>query len=268
MAAIVTLLTDFGCKDPYVASMKGVILGINPGAVMVDISHELRPQQVFEGAMVLRGAYRYFPPGTIHVAVVDPGVGSERRGIAVTGGGYTFVGPDNGIFGLVYPQLHDLKVYHLVNQEYFRAPVSETFHGRDVFAPVAAHISTGVPPQAMGPEITNQTGIAFPVPDVGQESISGEVVYADSFGNLITNIERNHLARFGNLTQLRADIGNDTLVRFCRHYQEVKCGESLALIGSGDFLEIAVREGSARALLMLKKGDKVLVTKEDEQERS
>jgi S-adenosylmethionine hydrolase len=268
MAAIITLLTDFGGRDSYVASMKGVILGINPAAIMVDISHEVRPQQVFEGGMMLRGAYRYFPPGTIHVAVVDPGVGSERRCIAVTGGGYKFVGPDNGIFGLVYPELHDLKVYHLTNQEFFRAPVSETFHGRDVFAPVAAHISTGVPPQAMGPEVKDQTGLPFPLPDVEEESISGEVVYTDSFGNLITNIERSQLARLGNLKHLRAFIGNDTLVRLCGHYQEVKCGEPLALIGSGDFLEIAVREGSARALLMLKEGDKVLVTKEDEQERS
>lgn len=268
MTTIITLLTDFGHRDPYVGCMKGVIFGINRRAVLVDISHDVTPHQVCEAALVLRGAYRYFPCGTIHVAVVDPGVGSGRRGIVARGGGHTFVGPDNGIFGLVYPQLEDLKIYHLTNREFFRAEVSPTFHGRDVFAPAAAHLSTGVLPEAMGPEVIDPVGLSFPAPEMGAERIRGEVVYTDTFGNLITNIERSHLVRFGNFEQLTVKAGNTILARLCRHYQEVQCGEPLALVGSGDCLEISVREGNARDLLAVKEGDEVLVTRGKKGERS
>lgn len=268
MRAIITLLSDFGQRDSYVGSMKGVVLGINPAAVLVDISHEVRPHHIFEAALVLRGAYRYFPAGTIHVAVVDPGVGSSRRGIVARGGGHMFVGPDNGIFGLVYPQLEALKIYHLRNTQFFRPEISATFHGRDVFAPAAAYLSTGVAPEAMGPEVTDPVELAVPAPEVGPERIRGEVVYTDAFGNLITNIERTHVKHFEHCAQLTVKVGNTVLERVCRHYQEVQCGKPLALIGSGGFLEIAVREGNARNLLSVEEGDEVVVMGLKARERS
>ncbi len=187
-APIITLLTDFGLGDAYVGIMKGVILSLSPDARLVDLSHEVPPQEVLSGAMVLQSAWRYFPPGTIHLAVVDPGVGSSRRALAAAGREQFFVGPDNGLFSLVFAEQAPLMVVSLENPQYFLAKVSATFHGRDIFAPVAAHLSLGVPLTAFGPALSDPVGLDFPAPEFGEEEVDGQIISCDHFGNLISNI--------------------------------------------------------------------------------
>jgi hypothetical protein len=258
-STIITLLTDFGYKDHYVGVMKGVILRINPQIKIVDISHNISPHNVLEGAITLSNAFSYFPKGTIHVAVVDPGVGSKRKSIVVSGKDYIFVGPDNGIFGLVYNRLKEFKVYELTNPRFFLNPVSATFHGRDIFAPTAAYLSMGFSPLEVGEEINKYQKISMPVPDIGEKIIKGNIIYFDFFGNAITNINQSHLKIIGRKELLKVKIGEKVIPRISHNYQDVEKGEALALIGSSEFLEISVREGNANKLLGLKEGDEVLV---------
>jgi len=257
--AIITLLTDFGYKDHYVGVIKGVILGINPEITLVDISHNITPHNVLEGAITLSNAYSYFPKGTIHVAVVDPGVGSERKAILMVAPDYTFVGPDNGIFGLLYAQLKEYRVYELSNPSFFRKSVSATFHGRDIFAPVAAYLAKGVSPSEMGREINDYQAIAIPVPDIEEMSLKGTIIYIDGFGNAVTNINRSQLGKIGGQTGLKVKAGETVISAISQNYHNVKKGAPLALLGSSELLEISIREGNARMMLGLKEGDEVLV---------
>ena len=258
-STIITLLTDFGYKDHYVGVMKGVILGINPQIKIVDISHNISPHNILEGAITLSNAFSYFPKGTIHVAVVDPGVGSKRKPIVVSGEKYIFVGPDNGIFGLVYNQLKEFKVYELTNPRLFLNPVSVTFHGRDIFAPAAAYLSKGLSPREVGEEINEYQKVSIPVPHIGEKIIRGNIIYFDFFGNAVTNINRSHLNIIGKKEFLKVKIGEKVIPKIFHHYQEVEKGKPLALIGSSELLEISVREGNASKLLDLKEGDEVIV---------
>jgi S-adenosylmethionine hydrolase len=242
----ITLLTDFGTADYFVGAMKGVILSINPQAVIVDITHEIPAQDVAAGAFTLLAAYDSFPEGTIHVAVVDPGVGSARRPIVVTAGNHLFVGPDNGIFTHIYNRDSSFKAFHITDEKHFRHPVSTTFHGRDIFAPVAAALSTGVGVASLGPLISDPIQLF--------RSVEPQVVHIDRFGNLITNITRNQFK------EARRLLVNGTLISAQRNFFGENVGESdepFVIWGSAGFLEIAVNNGSAAEFLDAKQGDQI-----------
>jgi S-adenosylmethionine hydrolase len=255
---IITLLTDFGTADGYVAAMKGVILWRAPSATLVDATHDIAPQDVRAGAFALRAFYPYFPAGTVHLAVVDPGVGSSRRPIAVQAGGQWFVGPDNGLFTGVYESEPDWRALHLTSERFFRDAVSNTFHGRDIFAPVAAALASGADPDEIGVPITDpvtlaETGV---VREGGR--VRGSVVHVDRFGNLITSLSRQDLAgdpRPG----FRLSLAGREIRSFHRFYSEAPDGEPFATWGSAGLLEIAVDGGSAAALLETGRGAEVVV---------
>jgi len=244
-SGIITLTTDFGECDPYGAMMKGVILSINPDATIIDISHQIPARAIKEGGMIIKEAYTYFPSGTVHVGVVDPGVGGTRRPIAVLVDNYFFVGPDNGLFSTIIETQHHTDVIHLKEKRYWMHSVSPTFHGRDIFAPVAAHLSLGVNPFRMGNKIDNPTPLAYPLPHENNTDLVGEIIRVDHFGNLITNITREHLSPFLSSKDLIVTVGRLTLKKICTTYNDVSEGQPLALIGSSNALEIAINMGKA-----------------------
>jgi S-adenosylmethionine hydrolase len=239
MPAIITLTTDFGTRDSYVAQVKGVLLSLGPPALqLVDLGHELAPHDVREGALFLRAAVPRFPDGTIHLAVVDPGVGSARRALAVEVAGQRLVGPDNGLFGWSLAQ--GARV-HQIEAPPGTSAVSSTFHARDVFAPAAARLAHGEPLAALGARVRDALTLAWPEPEAGTDAVQGEVIHVDRFGNLITNIERAHV----RLTGARVVAFGRTLPAIRDHYAQVAPGELLALFGSEGLLEIAARDASA-----------------------
>ena len=270
---VITLTTDFGTADTFVGEMKGVILGVNPDAAIVDLTHDIPPHDIVAGAYLLGAAYRQFPPGTVHVAVVDPGVGTARRPLAVSGPNAAFVCPDNGLLSYVLeyeggsvPNSPPLEVgeaglppgwvaYHLKNDRYWRRPVSATFHGRDIFASVAAYLSAGEPAAKMGPEAVSVQ--AFPVlrPLSANGRIDGAVVHVDRFGNLVTNIGAALLPSSGKRSSSRSVVSRTT--GLADSYQSG--GALLAIVGSQGTLEIAARNGSAAAELGVGVGGSVVV---------
>ena len=258
MTALVALTTDFGLVDPWVGIMKGVIATRAPEARVVDVTHGIPPQNVLAGALVLRHAVPYFPPGTIHLAVVDPGVGSERRPICVETPREVLVGPDNGLLSLATAAAAHARVYHLKEGRFFPSPRSATFHGRDVFAPVAAALATGTRPSELGPEITDAHRLEVPEPRREAGTICGQVIYVDHFGNLITNIPRTLLANFpGEPSSI--SIRGTQVPGLSPSYAAVRSGLPVAVVNSWDHLEIAVRDGSAAASLGAGVGDEVIV---------
>jgi len=274
---LVTLTTDFGTADGYVGTMKGVILSIVPGAQLVDISHEIAPQNVRQAAYVLYTAVPFFPAHAVHVVVVDPGVGSARRPIAVRTPAGTFVGPDNGVFSYLMACEPVEVVVELAEPRYHMPQVSHTFHGRDIFSPVGAHLAAGVSINALGPPVHDP--VVFPPPrlEVGSGQISGEVLHADHFGNVITSIgllvwrgdELSFTPAFGaagdgaevclNAREATVALPERDLSGVFRTYAQVARGEALALVGSEGHLEIAVREGNAAQALGLRPGDPVVL---------
>ncbi len=255
----VTLLTDFGTRDQYVAEMKGVILQIAPQVAIVDITHEIDPHDVVRAAFVLRQVWDWFPPDTVHVAVVDPGVGSGRRIIAGRYSGRFVVCPDNGLISMVHHDLRAESVHVVENRNYILSNVSGTFHGRDVMAPVAAHLAAGLPITNVGPATDRLEVLRLASPQaVAGGGLIGEVLCADRFGNLITNITRHALVpvyRNNSNTQVYLDGRCVGPVR--RAYHEAPVGEALAVIGGSDHLEIAVNCGNASRVLNAKRGAKV-----------
>ncbi len=246
---IITLTTDFGLHDHFVGTMKGVILGICPGATIVDVTHQITPFEISEGAFTVMEAWRAFPKKTIHVAVVDPGVGSSRRPILVEAGGHYFVGPDNGVLAMVYGPLRErgekIRVRHLTKEEYFRQPVSRTFHGRDIFAPVAAHLAAGVTPAKLGPIIEDYLKLqSFWPTRMAKRSWTGQVLKVDRFGNLISNFSE---AEFEGIKTrpFEIAIGTEKIHRLALNYAEVPFGEPVAIVGSSGFVEICVNQGNA-----------------------
>jgi S-adenosylmethionine hydrolase len=249
MKPIVTLLTDFGLSDAYVGVMKGVILGINPDCALVDVTHRISAHNVKEATFVLKNAYPYFPEGTIHVAVVDPGVGTSRRAIGVRAEGRLFVGPDNG---LLSPVLAPGKVEHVVELTegtYFLPHISSTFHGRDIFAPAAAHLSLGVSLERMGSTISDYVMLGEGEVTRREGELTGEVVYVDRFGNLVTNISDKDFFAWLRSRPFRLVMAGRTLTRLSRCYEEGNPGEVFALFGSFGWLEFSIREGSAQEFL-------------------
>jgi S-adenosylmethionine hydrolase len=254
---LITLTTDFGEDSPYVAAMKGVVLGINPTARLVDLSHQIPPQDVRHAAYFLAAAIPYFPPLVIHVIVVDPGVGTERPLLYVESGGHRLLVPDNGCWTLLPPEpSRPPTVYRLEQPRYWRQPVSATFHGRDILAPVAGHLSLGVCPESLGPRMTDWVRFQEPQPVLGAGHLAGQVVFVDHFGNLLTNIPgRAFTALAGG--PLRVAVGDEEVAKHVRTYGEAAVGALVALVSSNDRLEIAVRQGSAAARLRASVGTSV-----------
>lgn len=255
---IIALTTDFGRQDWFAGTMKGVILGLHPRASVVDITHEIAGGQVQAGAFALMASYDFFPKGTVHVAVVDPGVGSPRRAIAVQTARHFFVGPDNGVLSFALRREQIKSIHALENDKYFLKPVSRTFHGRDVFAPVAAHLSLGVPIQKLGPRLKDFVKLDWPRPRRLEGEIAGEVIHIDTFGNLITNLDAESLRVFGD-EPCEVAIRHKSLCPIAPFYSAVRIGEPLAVPGSSGFLEIAVNGASAAQKFRLRLGDPVCV---------
>jgi S-adenosylmethionine hydrolase len=256
--SIVSLTTDFGLSDWFVGTMRGVVLGINPGAIVVDINHEIPAGDIRAGAFVLAASYRFFPKGTVHVAIIDPGVGSQRRSIAAQTTNHFFVGPDNGVLSWALRNEKIDAVHALENRKYFLPAVSQTFHGRDVFAPVAAHLSRGIEIGQLGPRVNDLERMPWPQPRRSSNRVDGEVVYLDHFGNAITNIEAQNIDAFGK-RRLSVWLGGKRVCSLGRYYQSVAKGTPVALIGSTGFLEVAVNGGSATNSFGIRVGDCVQV---------
>jgi S-adenosylmethionine hydrolase len=257
--SIITLLTDFGIKDPYVASMKGVILNVNPQCTLIDITHHVNPHDFQEGAFLLAKTYSYFPKGTIHLAVVDPGVGGARKPILLVTQNYLFVGPDNGLFTLVAKRESVKQVIDLTNKKYFLPQINTTFHGRDIFAPVAAYLSLGIPSKTFGKKLDHWVKLNFKEPVVRGKKLFGEILLIDHFGNLISDIDQ---ARFINFTKghpFVIRIGEKAISNIKKGYWEGKKQEAIALFGSGGFLEISINEGNAQRVLKVKKGEPITI---------
>ena len=249
---VITLLTDFGTADYFVGAVKGAILSVNPQAIIADITHEVPPQDIHSAAFTLLAAYKTFPAGTIHVAVVDPGVGSTRRPIIVSAGGHFFVGPDNGLFTYIYDRELMYQIFHVTAQEYFRQPPSTTFHGRDIFAPVAAALSKGVEVEAFGAVVTDEVRLENSlVPEVKNGRVEGRIIHIDRFGNCITNITRD-VFDGGSLV-----INGETISDFRDFYADSDRNELFAIWGSAGFLEISINGGSAAHKLKIKTGDRI-----------
>jgi len=243
-APILTLTSDFGLSDHYVAAMKGVILGICPQARIVDISHEVGPFEIAGGAYLIAQAYQCFPRKTVHVVVVDPGVGTARRPILVEAAGQYFIGPDNGVLSMVYSR-EQHKVRLISNERYFRKPVSRTFHGRDIFAPVAAHLAAGVAPSRMGKFIQDHLRPSFEKPQrTGKRTWSGRILRIDRFGNIITNF---HVSDFPDLERKNFSlaIGPQQAGVLAHNYSECGAGELFVIAGSSGYLEVSVNQESA-----------------------
>ena len=268
-APVIALLTDFGVRDTYVGELKGAVLSINPSVTIVDITHEIPPQDIRAGAFLLGNAATAFPAGTVYVAVVDPGVGSERRPVLLETPQGTFVAPDNGLLthvawhgdhhhpppstsGLA-PLLSGVKAWHLTNPAYWRSSVSNTFHGRDVFAPVAAHYATGVPAAEMGSPVTELWRLPFPQPKLQEGVVTGEVIYVDHYGNLVTNIPAPMLP-----PEAQVEVAGHRIEGLSRHYDTAR--PLVAMLGSHDTLEIANPGGSAAEALGVGQGAQVRVT--------
>lgn len=258
---VVTLLTDFGTPDAFPGIMKGVILGICPEARVVDLTHDIPPQQVLAGALVLRSAVPFFPAGTIHVAVVDPGVGSARRALVIATERGLLVGPDNGVLSLAAAALGMRRAYHATNAAQFLPAVSHTFHGRDVFAPLAAHLARGAAPHTCGPVVDTIVEVALPPVQRTAGRIAGEVIHVDRFGNLVTNIDAAALAAFSGRA-LSVSIGAVRIPGLVEAYAAVAPGTPLAVAGSWGLMEIAVRDGNAAQVLSVARGATVTVTAE------
>lgn len=258
MGRIITLLTDFGLEDGYVGSLKGIILGICPAARIIDITHLVPPQDIRAGGFILHTVYRDFPAGAIHLAVVDPGVGTERCGLVIQTPNYFFVGPDNGLFSWVLKNEPDAEARKLENGEFWCSTVSSTFHGRDIFAPVAAHLATGVPAAALGPPRIAHIAEWSTVSRHGS-TLKGEVLHVDHFGNVITNLDRETLNNFAPIRRLVIHAAGRAIGGLCSTYGSEPPGAALVIIGSHGFLEIAVNRGNAARILNLRAGDTVMV---------
>ncbi len=258
---IVTLLTDFGTADYFVGAMKGAILSVNPRVQIVDITHEISAHDIQAGAFTLRSAFESFPQGTTHVAVVDPGVGSSRRAIVVEGDGHLFVGPDNGVFGYVYERLTNFSVRHLTNEKYFRVSVSSTFHGRDVFAPVAGALSCGdVATETLGGIVKDFVRLPATIPQcLPDGTLEAEIIHIDRFGNCVTNITARDLTEDSIKNGARLIINNHEIRSFRRFFAEETndAGGPFAIWGSAGFLEIAINCDSAARRLNVVRGQQV-----------
>ena len=263
--SIITLLTDFGTGTEYAGLMKGVILSINPSAVIVDITHQIDSQDIVQAAFTIHSSYEYFPDGSVHLVVVDPGVGGERSLLALGMKKHYFIAPDNGVLTLLFSEGNITSLVRVTNSKYFLASVSHTFHGRDIIAPVGAHLSLGIDIKKFGPEIDLQDAVHLDCHYArisGDGDIVGKIVAIDDFGNLITNINYKKLSEVlstGQEKKIQINIGRHVITGLSQFYGNVQPNTPLALIGSRGYLEIAVNHGNAALVLNAEKGDKVRV---------
>jgi S-adenosyl-L-methionine hydrolase (adenosine-forming) len=264
MSTIITLTSDYGTRDAFAASMKGVVYKINPQAQIVDLTHEIGPQDVWEAAFTLRAASQYFPKGTVHLAVVDPGVGSGRRPIIVVTESYYFVGPDNGLFTLIYQDAARIRVHHITATHYFLPNPGPTFHGRDIFAPVAGWLAKGIPSGNFGEEITDYVKLNVPVPKTMQNTIEGHVVHVDRFGNIITNIGYKHVQQLlpegGVPSTTQITFMGKEIKGLKNYYAESAPGELSAIFNSSGDLELFMFKQNARAALSAKRGEAIRIS--------
>lgn len=260
---LITLTTDFGYQDPFVGIMKGVIAAINPQARVIDLSHGVPAQNVMAGALILQHSVRYFAAGTIHVAVVDPGVGGARKPILIEHAGSYFIGPDNGVLSLALERNLPERIIELTNADFHLQHLSQTFHGRDIFAPVAAHLSLGVPLTDFGKPLATSVNLFVPQIIRGENRLDGEIIYADSFGNLFTNIRERDLTGLPR-ARLQVGLAGVSFGGLVTTYGVVSAGEFACLFNSWGLLEIAINKGNVMQRTGAKIGDKVTVTvKED-----
>lgn len=259
---IITLTTDYGTNDHLVGVLKGVILKINPDVTIVDITHAVTPYDLLDGALQIASAYTYFPPRTIHVVIVDPGVGTERRPILVSGQNQYFIAPDNGVLSGVYEKEPNVVVRHLTSEHYFMQPVSKTFHGRDVFAPVAGWLSKHWQPASMGETIEDFKRFAMPRPKEADGALKGVVLKVDSFGNLITNFHPEDLpAGAVEKGEVPLQVGNHAVTRIVPMFAAGNANEPVAYVGSSGYLEIGVNKGNAAKTLGVGRGTPVVLAK-------
>jgi S-adenosylmethionine hydrolase len=258
--SIVTLTTDFGLKDPYVAEMKAVILDISPSATIIDISHEIEKFNIRTGAYVLASASAYFPKGTIHVAVIDPGVGTKRRPILIqTKKGY-FIGPDNGLLALAAAKQGISHIYEISNEKLMLQEISSMFHGRDIFAPAAAHLSNGIAASTFGQEAHKIVTPKFAKIIKRKNVLIGEVLHIDDFGNIITNFGKNELKLQSSKASVDLKLKNLRLkLKLCKAYGDAKMHKPLTIIGSHNLLEISINQGNAAETFKAKEGDKIII---------
>jgi len=257
---IITLTTDFGTRDPFVGLMKGVILGINPRVHLVDLTHEIAPHDILEGALALEAAVPFFPPGSVHLAVVDPGVGSQRRAVALAAQGQLFVGPDNGLFTFLLGA-PGVSAVALENPAYALPRISQTFHGRDRFAPAAAHLSSGAPLPDLGPPVTDLVQLAWPGARLEAGSLVGEVIHVDRFGNLVTSVRAEEVEALGPPDAVTVAVAGRMIRGVSRSYADRPAGEPGAIVGSSQRLEVFVREANARTALGVERGAPVRLWK-------
>ena len=253
---LITLTTDFGYRDPFVGIMKGVIAGIHPEARVIDLSHGVPPQDLMAAALLLRHSTPYFPRRTVHVAVVDPGVGSERRPLLIESDGHYFVGPDNGVLSLALEEKNIARIVHLSNADYYLRPTSATFHGRDIFAPIAAYLSLGLPARDFGEEVEDFVRLPWPTLRRSEQSIEGEIVYIDGFGNLVTNISERELAS-ASKENIALSLGDVTVRGLVNNYTAGQNGGFIALVNSWGLVEVSRYRDSAKARSQAEIGDRV-----------
>ncbi len=267
MRKVITLTTDFGLQDYYVGAMKAAMLNIAPDVRLVDISHEIPSQDIMAGSWILKNSAMLFPEGTVHTVVVDPGVGTDRDPIALKMGDQYFVGPDNGIFSLLATDV-DYKAVRLTNKEYWRDNPSNTFHGRDIFAPVAAHLSQGIELEELGAPAEDLVSYRWTVPIADKDGLEGMVIHIDKFGNLITNISEELLGEVIGDKNVRIYVGNTILDEIETTFGEVTEGEPVAYIGSSGMLEVGINKGNAEEMLSVQKGAQIslILQKESQSE--
>lgn len=261
-AQVLTLTTDFGLNDHFVGVMKGVILGINPQVQLVDISHGVQSHDVLDGALAIAQAYHYFPAGTVHLVVVDPGVGSARRPILAVSGKHSFIAPDNGVLSLVYEREERVTVYHIEASHYYLQPVSNTFHGRDIFAPIAAWVSKGVEGAKVGTEITDFVRFAVPKPKRDGATVKGVVLKVDRFGNLVTNVTPEFVPELfaQQPPAFTLTVGKATAKAMRSNYAQAAAGEIFAIVGSMGYVEISANRAPASQLAGVGRGAEVVLT--------
>ncbi len=258
---IITLTTDYGTRDHLVAAVKGVILGILPTATIVDICHHVMPFDILDGALTIGSAYACFPARTVHVVVVDPGVGTERRPILVSAGQQYFVAPDNGVLSMIYQREENVLVRHITAEHHFRNPVSSTFHGRDVFAPAAAWLAKAYQSESFGEPITDYAKFSLPRVRADGATMKGVVLRVDAFGNVLTNFTLEDLPPASDMEgRINLEVGGKPVENMVRTFAQGAPGEPVALIGSSGFLEIAVNRGNAAQLLGAARGTEVVLS--------
>ena len=256
MSKIITLTTDFGLQDHYVSAMKAVILGVAPEARLIDISHEIPPQDIMAGAWVIRNSAFLFPDHSIHLVVVDPGVGTDRKALILEVNNQYFIGPDNGIFSLLFEEF-DYKAYSLNKPIFWRDTPSRTFHGRDIFSPVAAHLANGVAPSKMGDPLRELVSYHWAVPIGDRDGLQGWVIHIDRFGNLITNISEELIEKTIGRRKVRIYVGNTMIDHLVNTFEDVQPGEPAAFVGSSGMMEIGINRGNAAEMLSVDKGTQI-----------